>query len=70
MNQKNAVSKLIEARAANSAKPKPENDVAQELETVSSEPPQPNVGTDRERRQQAIREAHAKVWEQRRMRER
>jgi hypothetical protein len=70
MNQKNAVSKLIEARAANSAKPKPENNAAQELETVPSEPPQPNVGTSRAQRQEAIKEAHARVWEQRRMRER
>ncbi len=70
MNQKNAVSKLIEARASNSAKAKPENDAAQELETVSSEQPQPNVGTSRAQRQQAIKEAHEKVWEQRRMRER
>ncbi len=70
MNQKNAVSKLIEARAANSAKPKSENDAAQELETVPSEQPQPNVGTSRAQRQQAIREAHEKVWEERRKRKR
>ncbi len=69
MNQKNAVSKLIEARAANSAKPKPEND-AQDPEIVLSEQQQPNVGTSRAQRQQAIKEAHARVWEQRRMRER
>jgi hypothetical protein len=69
MNQKNAVSKLIEARAANSAKPKPENDVAPELSPVPSEPPQPNVGTSRAQRQESIKEQHRKVWE-RRMRER
>jgi hypothetical protein len=68
MNQKNAVSKLIEARAANSAKPKPENDAAQEQEVVLSEPPQPN--TSRAQRQESIKLAHEKVWEKRRNGER
>jgi hypothetical protein len=69
MNQKSPVSKLIEARAANSAKAKPEND-AQDPEIVLSEQQQPNVGTSRAQRQQAIREAHAELWAKRRMRER